>query len=47
VLDLQRSREEPLGRDEAAHAVAFDTSSEDRIREACAALVRRLRPQRH
>ncbi|HSN22521.1 MAG TPA: AAA family ATPase [Usitatibacter sp.] len=47
VLELQRSRAEPLARDEAAHAVAFDTEDEEGMREACTAVARRLRPMRH
>jgi aminoglycoside phosphotransferase family enzyme/predicted kinase len=47
VLDRQRARAEPLARDEAAHAVRFDTTSEEGMREACASLARRLHPVRH
>ncbi|HUI98973.1 MAG TPA: AAA family ATPase [Usitatibacter sp.] len=47
VLELQRARAEPLGRDEAAHAVTFDTSGEGDVRGPCSAVSRRLRPVRH
>jgi len=47
VLALQRPRIEPLGRDEAAHAVVFDTTRPPALREGCAALARRIRPVRH
>jgi predicted kinase len=47
VLGLQRERAEPLARDEAAHVVTFDTASQEKMREASAALAKRLPPARH
>ena len=47
VLAFQRTRIEPLARDEAAHAVVFDTTRPPALREGCAALARRIRPVRH
>jgi aminoglycoside phosphotransferase family enzyme/predicted kinase len=47
VLALQERRIEPLARDEAAHAVDFDTARPGALRAACAALGRRIRPVHH
>jgi aminoglycoside phosphotransferase family enzyme/predicted kinase len=47
VLELQLARREPLARDEASHAVLYDSSRPGGAREACAAVSRRLRPMRH
>ena len=47
VLALQRDRAEPLGRDEIAHAVVFDTSGGADASAACAAVARRLGPVGH
>ena len=47
VLELQRHRAEPPGRDELAHVVVFDTASEEAVHAACGAVSRRLRPVRH
>ncbi len=47
VLERQRARAEPLARDEAAHAVVFDTAAEAGVRGPCSDVSRRLRPVRH